>query len=117
MRVGDQDVSESVIAAYRDRGLTPPDHIVEPPQVKPEFLVFWEAFRDLISERTTPRGPIPVSSILDYADRYGLDRDQLKRIVWATDRILVDHWKSQDKAEENKRKANAGGSSGNRGHL
>lgn len=66
--------------------------------------MFWEAYRDLISERQSPRGPIPIIAIVDYADRYGLDRDRLKRVVWATDRVLVEHWKAQDKAEEHKRK-------------
>lgn len=68
-------------------------------------MVYWEAYRDLISERRTPRGPIPALAIIHYADAYGLDRDQLKRIVWAVDRVLLEHWAEQDKADEAKRKA------------
>lgn len=105
LRVGDADVSDDITAAYRERGLQPPDHITDPPKVKPEYFVYWEAFQDLISERRTPRGPIPTLAIIQYADAYRLDRELLKRIVWAVDRILTDHWKAGDEAEEIRRKA------------
>lgn len=79
-----------------------------PPSIRPAFFVYWEAFQDLQSERVVPRGTIPVSAIIHYADRYGIDPDMLKRIVWKTDRVLLDHWKEQDEAQkakaENKRK-------------
>jgi hypothetical protein len=68
--------------------------------VKRQFLVYWEAFQDLQTARLTPRTTIPINSILDYADRYGLDPDTLKRIVWATDAILLEHWKGVDAAEK-----------------
>lgn len=107
LRVGDSKVAESIIAAYKERGLTPPDHVESPPAIAPEFLVYWEAYRDLISERRSPRGPIPALSVIAYADAYGLDREALKRIVYKVDRVLTDHWKAQDDAAEAKRKTDA----------
>ena len=98
LRIGDQKVSESIIAAYKERGLTPPEHIEEPPLIEARFLVYWEAYQDLQTERHTPRGRIPVNAILDYADRYGIDRDRLKRIVWEVDKVLLVFWKSKDEA-------------------
>lgn len=103
MRVGDEDVSASIIQAYQQRGIQPPGHIEAPPEIRPEFVLYWEAYRDLISERRSPRGPIPVLAIIEYADAYGIDRDSLKRIVWAVDRVLLDHWKDIDKAAEARR--------------
>lgn len=105
LRVGDAKVAESIIAAYRERGLTPPENIEKPPAIRQEFLVYWEAYRDLISERRSPRGPIPALSVIQYADAYGLERESLKRIVYAVDRVLTNHWKAQDDAAEVKRKA------------
>jgi hypothetical protein len=105
LRVGDAQVAESIIAAYKERGLTPPDHVESPPAIAPEFLVYWEAYRDLISERRSPRGPIPALSVIAYADAYSLDREALKRIVYKVDRVLTDHWRAQDDAAEIKRKA------------
>ncbi len=107
LRVGDAKVAESIIAAYKERGLTPPEHVEEPPAIQPEYLVYWEAYRDLISERLQPRGPIPALSVIQYADAYGLDRDSLKRIVYAVDRVLTDHWKAQDEAAKIKRDADS----------
>lgn len=107
LRVGDQAVSEDIIAAYAERGIEPPEHLVDPPKVKAEYFVYWEAFQDLISERRSPRGPIPTLAIIEYADAYGLDREILKRVVWAVDKILTEHWKATDSADEAKRKAEA----------
>ena len=107
LRVGDSRVAESIIAAYKERGLTPPDHVESPPAIAPEFLVYWEAYRDLISERRSPRGPIPALAVIQYADLYGLDREALKRIVYKVDRVLTDHWRAQDDAAEVKRKADS----------
>ena len=102
LRIGDQDAADAIIAAYRERGLTPPDHVVAPPAIDPKYLAYWEAWRDLISERVQPRGPIPVTAIVQYALLYGLDPDELKRIVWKVDRVLLDHWKQQDDVDKNK---------------
>lgn len=117
LRVGDSKVSDAIIAAYRERGLQAPEHIETPPSILPEYIAYWEAYRDLISERVTSRGPIPALKIIQYADAYGLDRDALKRIVWAVDKVLTDHWKGLDAAEkakrenESKRKSLPGGQS------
>ena len=69
--------------------------------------MYWEAFQDLQTERIVPRGTIPISSIIAYADRYGLDPDTLKRIVWKVDRVLLDHWNNKDEAEKKRREAEA----------
>ena len=100
LRIGDAEVSEQVIAAYKERGLTPPDHLVDPPDIRPEFLIYWQAYRDLQTERRGPRSPIPVNAIFAYADRVGLDRDRLKRIVWEVDKTLLEYWKGVDEAEK-----------------
>jgi len=100
LRIGDAEVSDKIIAAMKERGLTPPEHLETPPVIERRFVVYWEAFQDLQSERRTPRGRIPVSAILDYADRYGLDRDRLKRIVWKVDETLLAHWKGVDESEK-----------------
>lgn len=105
LRVGDAKIAATIAAAYKERGLTPPENIEKPPSIRQEYLVYWEAYRDLISERLQPRGPIPSLSVIAYADAYGLDREALKRIIYAVDRVLTDHWKSQDDAAEVKRKA------------
>ena len=98
LRLGDAETQEKVIAAHKARGLTPTDHLVDPPRIELRFLVYWEAFQDLQTERVNPRTTIPIGKILGYADRYGLDPDTLKRIVWKTDRILLEHWKGIDQA-------------------
>ena len=105
LRIGDSETSEAIIQAYKERGLQPPEHIEEPPQIRAAFFVYWEAYQDLQSERKTPRGMIPVTSILAYAQGYGLDPDRLKRIIWAVDRVLLDHWAGIDEAEKVKQEA------------
>ena len=100
LRVGGQDVSEQLIAAYTERGLTPPDHLLDPPTILTENFLYWEAYRDLITERRQPRGMIPVGAIVSYAIVYGLNPDTLKRIVWEVDRVLTDHWKDLDAADK-----------------
>ena len=100
LRVGDEATAEKIIAAHKARGLQPPDHVINPPQVKPEFFVYWEAFQDLQTMRVNPRGTIPIGAILDYSHRYGLNPDTVKRIVWAVDRTLLEHWKRLDEADK-----------------
>ena len=41
LRIGDAEVSDKIIAAYQERGLTPPEHLEAPPQIDPRFLVYW----------------------------------------------------------------------------
>lgn len=65
--------------------------------------MFWEAYQDLQTERRHPRGRISALAIVHYARAYGLDPDQLKRIVWRVDEVLLEHWENQDKAEKAKR--------------
>ncbi len=98
LRLGTAEDQEKVIAAHKARGLTPPEHLVDPPKIQLRFLVYWEAFQDLQTERVNPRGMIPVGKIIDYAARYKLDPDELKRIVWKTDAVLLEHWKGIDAA-------------------
>ncbi len=98
LRLGDKDTQEKIIKAHKARGLTPPDHLLDPPKIELRFLVYWEAFQDLQTERVNPRMTIPVGKIIEYADRYGLEPDTLKRIVWKTDKVLLDHWKGVDAA-------------------
>ncbi len=105
LRIGDEEVSESIVAAYKERGLQPPGHITDPPDIRPEFLIYWQAYRDLQTERRTPRGPIPVNAIFLYADLLEVDRDRLKRIVWEVDNTLLDHWKGLDEAEKTRQEA------------
>ena len=105
LRIGDEEVSETIVAAYKERGLQPPEHIADPPDIQPEFLIYWQAYRDLQTERRTARGAIPVNAIFDYADRVGLDRDQLKRIVWEVDKTLLEHWDGLDKAAKARQEA------------
>ena len=105
LRIGDAQLSDTIIAAYKERGLTPPEHIETPPQIEGRFLVYWEAYRDLQTERRQPRGKIPIGSITRYARDYGLDPDTLKRIVWTVDATLLEHWEGLDKTEAAKHKA------------
>ena len=105
LRLGDAKTQEKVIAAHKARGLTPPEHLLDPPRIELRFLVYWEAFQDLQTERITARTTIPVVKIIEYAARYGLDPDTLKRIVWKTDRILLDHWKGIETAEKSQAEA------------
>lgn len=107
LRIGDQEDSESVVAAYKARGLTPPEHLTDPPQIQLRFLVYWEAFQDLQTERVHPRATIPIIAIIDYAGRYGLDPDTLKRIVWKLDRVLLEYWRGMDESEKAQQKAQA----------
>ena len=114
LRLGDAASQEKVIAAHKARGLTPPENLVNPPRIELRFLVYWEAFQDLQTERVNPRGMIPVGKIIEYADRYRLDPDTLKRIVWKTDGVLLDHWKGLDaaqkaQAEQERKSAQSGG--------
>ena len=105
LRLGTAEDQEKVIAAHKARGLQPPEHLLDPPQIQLRFLVYWEAFQDLQTERVNPRGMIPIGKIIEYADRYGLDPDELKRIVWKTDRVLLEHWKGVDAADAKAREA------------
>jgi hypothetical protein len=100
LRLGTAEDQEKVIAAHKARGLQPPEHLTDPPMIQSRFLVYWEAFQDLQTARM-----IPIGSIIEYADRYKLDPDTLKRVVWKTDAILLEHWKGVDKAEAEKAKA------------
>lgn len=102
LRIGDDKASEQIIAAFKERGLTPPEHIEEPPKIDPRFFVYWEAYRDLQSERRTPRGGIPITAIVDYCQAYGLDPDPVKRIIWSVDKVLLAHWKGLDEVEKRK---------------
>ena len=113
LRLGDAETQEKVIAAHKARGLTPPENLVNPPKIELRFLVYWEAFQDLQTERVNPRGMIPIGKIIEYADRYKLDPDTLKRIVWKTDAVLLEHWKGVDapakaKAESDRKNKAAG---------
>ncbi len=103
LRIGDAEVSDKIIAAYKERGLTPPEHIEEPPQIDPRFFVYWEAYQDLQTERRTPRGRIPVMAIVEYCHAYGLDPDRVKRIIWKVDTVLLKHWKGIDESKERQR--------------
>ena len=111
LRPGTQEDQEKVIAAHKARGLQPPEHLLDPPKIQSRFLLYWEAYQDLQTSRVNPRGMIPIGSIIEYADRYGIDPDTLKRIVWKVDGVLLEHWKGVDKAaadraeEERKNKA------------
>ena len=107
LRIGDEEVSEKIVRAYKARGLQPPEHIAEPPDIEPHFFVYWEAYQDLQGERRSPRGTIPITAIVDYCRAYGLDPDLLKRIVWKVDKVLLEHWAGTDKAEVAKAKAAA----------
>lgn len=102
LRIGDSEVSETIIAAYKERGLTPPENIEDPPKIDSRFFVYWEAYRDLQSERRTPRGTIPITAIVEYCRAYRLDPDVLKRIIWKVDRVLLAHWKGLDEVEKRK---------------
>jgi hypothetical protein len=105
LRIGDEEVSEKIIAAYKDRGLQAPEHLENPPDIEPRFFVYWEAFKDLQTER---RGrAIPIGAIMDYAERRGLDPDRLKRIVWEVDKTLLEHWENTDKAKAAQAEAEA----------
>lgn len=96
-----------IVAAYRARGVEPPAHLLDPPRIRPEFLAYWEAYQDLVTERRAPRGPIPVTAVVEYARAYGLDPDTLKRIVWKVDQVVRGYWEAQDKAQEDERKRQA----------
>lgn len=41
-----------------------------------------------------------MNAIFEYADGLGVDRDQLKRIVWEVDKTLLEYWKGLDEAEK-----------------
>lgn len=96
LRLGDAETQEKVVAAHKARGFTPPEHLVDPPKIELRFLVYWEAFQDLQTERIHAKGTIPIGKIIEYADRYGLDPDTLKRIVWKADQVVLEHWKGVD---------------------
>lgn len=98
LRLGTAEDQEKVIAAHKARGLEPPEHLLDPPKIELRFLLYWEAYQDLQTARVNPRGMIPIGAIIEYADRYQIDPDTLKRIVWKTDGILLEHWKGVDKA-------------------
>ena len=46
-----------------------------------------------------------MNSIFAYADRAGLDPDQLKRIIWEVDKTLLEYWKGLDEAEKRRQEA------------
>ncbi len=107
LRLGDAETQEKVIAAHKARGLTPPEHLVDPPKIELRFLVYWEAFQDLQTERIHAGGTIPIGKIIEYADRYKLDPDTLKRIIWKADQVVIEHFKGVTAAEKARAEAEA----------
>ena len=59
LRVGDAKIAATIAAAYKERGLTPPEHIEKPPSIRQAYPVSWEAYRDLLRNRVRPGGPNP----------------------------------------------------------
>ena len=100
LRIGDESVSDNIVQAYKERGLTPPEHVETPPDIEEKYFVYWEAYQDLQSERIHSRGTIPISAILAYSAAYNLDPDTLKRIIWRVDRVLLEFWKSKEEADK-----------------
>jgi hypothetical protein len=89
---GDED---NIAASYKDRGLPVPDHITEPPSIRPEFSVYWTAYADLQHDRPPPSFSgtirrIPWSAIAGYARHHGMNVDELKRYVWRLDSELIE---------------------------
>lgn len=69
-----------------------PDNIANAPSLEPGLQLFWWAFWELATERDAGFGvgPIPWSSIKDFADAYELDD--------ATTETLFHHTRGMDKA-------------------
>ncbi len=69
----------------------------EAPALAPEHELYWFAFCDLLSDRPNDRNArIPWSAISRYADAYGVDVDELKRVVYRLDGQLREWWKAND---------------------
>lgn len=97
------------VEAGRKKGRTlSPDHwYLNPPPTVPGVDWFYEAFRDLSTERP-PDGPIPWSAAMAYADRKGLAPD-VAETLWAVVRqmdFVERKWRQDEIA------AQAGGAGG-----
>lgn len=75
------------------RGRMLPQGYLSRPPVAPENGFLWDAFWDLNTERQigTPPGPIPVTAIISYAERYGIESvdefDRFKNMIRAMDTV------------------------------
>jgi hypothetical protein len=83
-----------------------PDWYLDEPPAPPEADFFYEAFRDLVTERPPDGGAIPWGKAMAYADRKGLAPD-VTDVLWTAMRKM-------DEAErgwqiENLKAGNAGG--------
>lgn len=52
-----------------------PEHIKNAPQLEMGLEYYFEAFREISTERRTPTSPIPASAIRNFCRDYGLDEE------------------------------------------
>ena len=64
------------------------EEVVLIPQIIEGYQFYWEAWKDLKSERL-PDGSIPWSAIKGYASHYKADLSILKEVVWLVDNAYV----------------------------
>lgn len=93
-----------VQAQYAELNRLPPARVGDVPEIEPSFLIWWVAWQDLKTDRP-PGGlySIPHSAIALYADRYNLDLELLKRIIWGLDEIFLERERIRIKRETGNR--------------
>jgi len=81
-------------------GQKAPERAGNPPDIEPSYQVWWTAWQDLTTDR--PGGglySIPFSAMANYADRYGLDLELLKLIVWKLDGLFLERQRKRIKSQ------------------
>jgi hypothetical protein len=82
-----------------ERGVPLPDRLQNPPDLPPEYRIYWTAFIDLTNDRLHPGSPIPWTAIHTYSTHLGVPVDDLKVVIWELDAALRRHWEAQRKSE------------------
>lgn len=83
-----------MIEDYERFGVAVPKEL-EPPRLYDVELYFWEAFVELTTDRNNG-GPIPYSSIREYAKVHG-DNDSFTAIIRRMDRAYLTHEEGQSR--------------------
>lgn len=79
----------------------------EEPPISPHSLFYWRAYQELGRDRPGGDGflQIPYTSIITYADEYGLegdDREEFKMIIMAVDLFEVNQTNEKRRQEQSK---------------
>lgn len=112
LEIGSKNAAK-IQSQYASMGQPAPGRPGNPPTIEPSYELWWNAWQDLSTTRP-PGGLATISYTVmaDYADRKGLDLDQLKQIIWGLDQEFLDHERKRIERERRARETRKGHSHG-----